>query len=248
MKLRLSRQQLSELPGDAFTVDAAEDRDPVDALESYGVETLNAGPPDKGPSEEQAALMYKTLPFERIAIPEGGSEVVKWTFFLNSVCGTPMLTKGMANEFSLLADQIEPDDYVEIWGPSFMDEFFAVGVWSIIRSKVLASSHPDRIRVHAPYILNTGAALFLTFPCIKTVSPYMYCRITTPTVFAVGSHLDSMSGATQQVGLFQRIYDLFLSRGLITEKEYDLLMDNQTAISIYGDELARRLNASQLSK
>lgn len=245
-----TEDKLSTLPGVTFVVDAQDDTQlsVQSSLESYSTEVMTPNqcdvPVDYNPNKPK--IMYQSLPFERLVIEENDTSVVKWTFYLNSISiSTPTVGARMMNEFIMLLDQVESNDYLEIWAPSFIDEFFAVGMFNLLQTKLQDATLCKRTRIHAPYILCTGGALFLTLPCEKTTSDNMYCRISPPSVFAAGTHLDGISGITQQLDLFKQIYAQFISSGLLTKEEYEALMKNQQCIVLFGKDLAARLNNHQ---
>lgn len=161
---------------------------------------------------------------------------------MNAVSADPATIKTITNEFSMLMSQVDKLDYVDIWAPSMMQEFFAIGLWSVINTHLQSPEAKERTCVHAPYTLNTGATLFFALPCQKTLSSYMHCRITAPVVFAIGGHLDTISGTEQQIESFQQIYKELLKCHLLTQEEVDILLNEQRGLLLYGDQLLGRFS------
>lgn len=248
--VKRTEDKLSALPGATLVVDAQDDTKvlPQSSLESYSTEAMVPNQNCDQPADGQVMprTTCRNLPFERLVIEEGDTSVVKWTFYLNTVnmCH-PMIGNEMMNEFILLLDQVTSNDYLEIWAPSYIDEFFAVGMYNIFQKKLKDVALCKRTRIHGPYILCTGGALFLTLPCEKTISDNMFCEISPPSVFAAGAHLDSVAGITQQMDLFKQIYIQFTSCGLLTKTEYDQLMEDQQCVILFGKGLADRLSSIQ---
>ena len=244
--VKCAEDKLSALPGSTLVVDAQDDTRVLSqsSLESYSAETMVPNQNCDQPAEVSNVprTTYRNLPFERLVIEEGGTSVVKWTFYLNllHMCH-PMIGDEITNEFILLLDQVSSNDYMEIWAPSYIDEFFAIGMFNLLQEKLKDRALCRRTRIHAPYILCTGGALFLTLPCKKTISDNMYCRISPPSVFAAGTHLDGISGINQQVDLFKQIYMQFTACGLLTKNEYAALMEDQRTIMLFGKGLVERL-------
>lgn len=249
--VKRTEDKLSSLPGSTVVVDAQDDTRVLTrpSLESYSTEamipTQNCDTPAGG-DQNELRYTYRNLPFERLVIEEGDTSVVKWTFYLNLLNMSHFVFGNeMMNEFVLLLDQVTSNDYLEIWAPSYIDEFLAVGMYNLLQEKLKDVTLCKRTRIHGPYILCTGGALFLTLPCEKTISDNMFCEISPPSVFAAGAHLDGISGINQQVDLFKQIYIQFTSCGLLTKTEYDQLMEDQQCIILFGKGLADRLNSIQ---
>ena len=255
MKLDFVKQtedKLTSLPGTVTVVDAQDDTKifTQSSLESYSTEAMipnkNEDTPVNQGCGSQMSLIYRSLPFERLVIEEGDQSVVKWTFYLNSLnIGSAPLASAMMNEFVLLLDQVSSNDYLEIWAPSFIDEFFAVGMYNLLMEKLKDAELCKKTRIHSPYILNTGGALFLALPCKKTTSDHMYCRISPPSVFAAGAHLDGISGITQQVDLFKQIYIQLTSCGLLNKTDVERLIEDQRCVILCGRTLSELLAKQQ---
>ena len=247
--------KLSNLPGDSITVDAVQEPEipeVTSSLESYDATVPQQNCPDTPPDSDgvpgEPPMFYRKLPFERVVLEEEPSldgsapkTVVKWTFFLNTTM--PAFQPRVLNEFALLMQQVQPGDYVDIWAPSFADtDLIASGMISVILDYLQRTGNTETTIVHAPYCLNTGAALFLTLPCKKSVSPYMYCRITPPEVFAVGVHRDVVSGVEQQIGVYEAMLKRLVDAKIISDKDLIEILNSQKTIFVYGDHLVKQLS------
>ena len=156
------------------------------------------------------------------------------------VAVTGLLTFGCAEE--------EKEVYVPSFkamgcSASFADtDLIASGMISVILDYLQRTGNAETTIVHAPYCLNTGAALFLTLPCKKSVSPYMYCRITPPEVFAVGVHRDVVSGVEQQIGAYEAMLKRLVDAKIISDKDLIEILNSQKTIFVYGDHLMKQLS------
>lgn len=244
MKLNILKEAvLSTLPGESYTQPAKTEEHNVSDIgfEGYGVNiqkphTTDGGdePPEAPVTPKQNPLVCRCLPYVSVVV-EGTSETLEhteWTFFLNGV----MLSSPAVNEFCVLMRTVKPDDVVLIYGPSFISIDRALSMCNSIEACPCKN-----IIINSPYCLNIGASLFLATGKTHPVSPFMYASITTPIVFAYGSHLDSKSSVEYGTYLYMQLYNKLLQRGILTKDEYSSLIKSQKAVTIYGPELANRV-------
>ena len=244
MKLNILKEAvLSTLPGESYTQPAKTEEQNTSSvsLEGYGVNIPRPNTKDGGdePTEALAApkqhpLVCRCLPYVSVVVEstEEAPEHTEWTFFLNGV----LLLTPPVNEFCVLMRTIKPEDEVLIYGPSFINIDHALSICNSIEACPCKN-----ITINSPYCLNIGASLFLATGRNHPVSPFMYASITTPVVFAYGSHLDSKSSVEYGTYLYMQLYNKLLQRGILTKEEYSSLTKNQKAVTIYGPELANRV-------
>ena len=247
MKLDILKETvLSTLPGESYTQPTSSEKSnniPVVSLEGYGTDPSKPHMRDGGDESEcpvppkQNPLVCRTLPYVSIVVDatEDTPEHTEWTFFLNGI----LLLSPAVNEFCVLMRTVKPNDVVLIYGPSNISIDHALALCNSIDA-----CSCKNITINSPYCLNTGAVLFLTVGKHHPVSPFMYASVTTPIVFAWGSHLDSKSSVEYGTYLYMQLYNKFLERGLLTKEEYLALTNNQKAVTVYGQELAKRVEHS----
>lgn len=224
MKLDITaKANLSDVPS-VIVEQAKEESKPVVSMESLVKNDIpqNCGDAPGGPK----MMRYNTLPFVR----EETSEGVNWRIYLNIL----EFKDTIVNLFIATMRQVEPNDKVFIHAPSFVDDHFAIGIWSAI------TLCKGNVTIAAPYCLNTAAAFIATAAKKLVVSDVMYWNITAPIVFGIGAHLDVKSGSNAQVDIYVRMYRALMSRGYLTQAEYEGLVYHQHNVALFGEELAHR--------
>ena len=238
---------LSTLPGESIVQDRKEEKpSTISGMEAYIPQVPSGSTPQRDcdvPASgegRQQPIWCRTLPYVKLVVADTAEapEHTEWTFFLNGF----ELTSKATNEFSVLMNTIRPEDKVVIHGPSFISEESAIGMCSMIEAC------PADVTIHSPYCLNTGATLFHSVGNHHTVSPYMYARITTPVVFAYGSHLDSKSSVEFGTNFYNELYLRLCEKGIMTKEEYQKVTQEQKSVTIYGKELMLRINKQNPSR